>query len=229
MSTTPHPSTDTLLLFATGAPNAERGEANELSAVDESSAVETATSIHLDGCKPCRERLAVLRGFLNTVRDELLETRPECPSSDALARLPPGAEHDDRHLQQCPLCREEVRMLFEVESAARLGTEVGEVPASGLFYRPSPVVQGGDFAYQRGAGPAGWVIAEGEEKKLVVAGAKVRLRCVEKELIVEVGETAEALALALSNELLEKQLPLTVGEQRVAAGGWKRARVVTSG
>jgi hypothetical protein len=214
MSTTPHPSTDVLLQFATGETGLETGVAE----------IET----HMNACAPCRQQVEKLEAFFNTVRDELLETRPECPSSDQLARLPPGAEHDDPHLQQCPLCRQEVRMLFEVESAARLGTEVGEVPASGLFYRPSPVVQGGGFAYQRGMSPVEWVIAEGEGKELVVAGTTVGVRCVGGELIVDVAETGAELALALSNELLEKQIPLSVGEQRLPAGGWERVRVIAS-
>lgn len=211
MSTTPHPPIETLLHFAAGE-------------------ADTETGTHVDACTPCRQRLGELRGFLNTVRDEFLETRPECPSTDELARLPPGAEHDDPHLRQCPLCRQEVRMLFEVESAARLGTEVGDVPLGGLFYRPSPMVQGGGFAYQRGASPAEWAIAVDGEKELTVAGATVRLRCVGGgtggELIVDVTEAGEPLALALSNEVLEKRIPLVAGEQRVAVGGWKRVRVV---
>jgi len=233
MSTTPHPPIDALLLFVTEGAGTRTGTRTGTETGTETGIAGTGpgeagtlTRTHVIDCAPCRQRLGELRGFLNTVRDELLETRPECPSPDELARLPPGAEHDDPHLQQCPLCRQEVRMLFEVESAARLGTEVGGLAASGLFYRPSPVVQGGGFAYQRGTGLAEWAIAVGEEKEMVVAGTTVRLRCADAELIVEVTAGGESLALVLGNEVLEKQVPLAVGEQRLAAGGWKRVRVV---
>lgn len=226
MSTT-HPPLDTLLQCAAGA-------------------VDSETVTHVEVCSSCRQRLGELRGFLHTVRDELLEMRPECPTPDELARLPPGAEHDDPHLMRCPLCREEVKMLFEVESTARLGSglgsglgtadsadsadsAVGELPAGGLFYRPSPVVSGGDFAYQRGAEPAEWVIQEGAEKELRVAGATVSLRCTEGELVVHVAPADGPLTLALSNELLEKRIPLVPGEQRIAVGGWERVRVVAGG
>ena len=206
MSTTPHPPQDALLQFAAGD-------------------TDPATGAHVEGCPPCRERLGALRTFLHTVRDDLLEARPGCLSPDDLARLPPGAEYDDPHLRQCPLCRHEVRMLMDVESAGRLGTDVdGELPAA-LFYRPSPVVAGGTFAYQRGAGPVEWVIAEGEEKELTVEGSTVRLRCAGGELVAEVVAGGPAVALALSNDLLEKRVPLAPGEQRIAAAGFKRVRL----
>ena len=190
---------------------------------------ESETRSHVAGCEPCRRRVGELQAFLTTVRDELLEQRPECPTPEELAQLPPGAEHDDPHLRQCPLCRQEVRMLFDLESAQRLGTESADLPMGGPFYRPSPVIQGGTFAYQRSTGQAELLLESGRQGSFEVAGALVALRCEGSELIVRVeGSPRTALVLVLNNDLLEKQIPLTSTELRVPKDGWGRASVESS-
>jgi hypothetical protein len=203
---TEHPSNDLLLDLAAG-----DGE--------------TTTHLHVEGCDPCQRRLEDLRHYLAVVRAELLELRPSCPSTDELADLPPGAEHDHAHLRECPLCREEVRLRFAAESAGRLGGDL-DLPTDMPFYRAAPVVAAGGFAYQRAGGAVEMLLEEGRTAEVTIAGVTVTLRCADGELTAELsGAPERPLLLVLSNELLEKRIPLGAEGLRTGCGVFRRARV----
>ncbi len=202
---------------------AEHPDFDSLLRVAEGEAAGAAARAHVEDCEPCRRRIAKLRGFLAAAADELLEMRSECPSPDELAELPPGAEHSDPHLRQCPLCREEVRMLFELESERRLGVELGD----GAFYRPELLQRGGSAVVYRAPGePAEMVLEDGNDLEVRLGEAGVRIRCEHGELAVDVeGEIEGGLVLVLSDETLEKRMPLTAVTSRVPVASWRRVRL----
>jgi hypothetical protein len=182
-----------------------------------------AVRTHADGCEPCRRRIARLRGFLAAAADELLDLRPDCPSPDELAQLPPGAEHSDPHLRDCPLCREEVRMLFELESERRLGFAAG----GGAFFRPELLQRGGGaVVYQAPGEPAEMALVDGNDLEVRLDEALVRIHCEDGVLAVSVdGEVEGGLVLVLSDETLEKRWPLTAAEVRLPVEHWRRVRL----
>ncbi len=210
MSIGEHPDLDVLL-------SATEGESGALRAVRP----------HLADCESCRDRVARLRGVLAAATEELLDLRPECLSADELALLPPGAEHDDPHLRDCPLCREELRLLFDFETEERLGFALSE----GSFFRPEFLERGpAAVLYQRAGEPLEIALEEGRELEATVEGARVRLRCAGGELTARVeGKVGEGLVLVLSNEALEKRVTLGAGEVRLAVGRWRRVRVGPAG
>ena len=171
-----------------------------------------------------RQRLEDLRRYMAVVRAELLEMRPACPSTDELANLSPGAEYDHPHLQECPLCREEVRLRFAAESSEHLGLD--DLPADAPFYRAMPVVAAGAFAYQRAGGTAEMVLEEDRTFETVVGGVTVSLRCAEGQLEAKLsGAPEQDLFLVLSNDLLEKRILLPAEGLSAACGVFRRARV----
>lgn len=206
MYDTEHPDFDSLL-------SAAEGEAGALATV----------RLHIDGCEPCRRRIARLRGFLAAAADELLDLRSGCPHPDELAGLPPGAEHSDPHLRDCPLCREEVRMLFELESERRLGFAAG----GGAFFRPELLQRGGGaVVYQAPGEPAEMALEDGNDLEIRLGEARVRIQCEGGELVASVaGEIAGSLVLVLSDATLEKRWPLTADEIRLPVEHWRRVRL----
>ncbi len=204
--------------------NAEHPEFDALlSAAGGETAVLPEVLDHAAGCEPCRRRIAKLRGFLKAAADELLELRAECPSPDQLALLPPGAEHSDPHLRDCPLCREEVRLLFELESERQLGLDLD----AGAFFRPELLQRGGDaVVYQAPGEPAEMALEDGADLEVRLAEAVVRIKCEDGELSVSVdGEIPGRLVLVLSHATLEKRWPLTADECRLPVGHWQRVRM----
>ncbi len=203
MELSQHPDSDTLLAVAAGDPQAAR-----------------TASRHLAGCERCLARIAELRGVLDQAADELLDLRPDCPPPDELALIPPGGESDDPHVRHCPLCREEVRLLFELETQERLDFALGDGP----FIRPELVEYAASAAYQ--AAPNELPLAPGAETTVAISGATVRMRVAGDELAVELeGRPEGTLTLVLSDDLLEKRVALARATLRLAVGRWKRARV----
>ncbi|MCP4659755.1 MAG: hypothetical protein GY856_30500 [bacterium] len=200
-----HPDQDTLLSVAAG----------------DSQAARTAAR-HLAGCGRCLARVAELRGVLDTASDELLELRPDCPPPHELALIPPGGESDHPHVRHCPLCREEVRLLFELETQERLDIAIGDGP----FIRPELVEYAAAMAYQAAEDSSELALRQGAETAVAIGGATVRMRVAGGELVVELeGRPEGELYLLLSDDLLEKRVPLARATLRVAVGRWKRANV----
>ena len=220
MESVAHPDLDRLLSATEGEPGALRD-----------------VLAHLDGCEPCRRRVAKLRGVLATATEELLDMREGCPSPDELALLPPGAEHSDPHLRDCPLCREEVRLIFELESRRRLGDDriaeeeasaevavVGHLP----FYRPELLQRGGSaVVYQASGEPLEMELEDGAELDVPLGKAQVHLSCERGDLAVRVDGVLDdiRLVLVLSSATLEKRWPVNVQEARLKIGTWRRVRL----
>ncbi|MEE8523644.1 MAG: hypothetical protein V3T72_06905, partial [Thermoanaerobaculia bacterium] len=200
--------------------NAEHPDFDSLLSAAEGVAGAGSTArVHADSCETCRRRIAKLRGFLAAAADELLEMRSDCPHPDELAGLPPGAEHSDPHLRECPLCREEVRMLFELESERRLGFDLG----GEAFFRPELLQRGGGaVVYQAPGEPAEMALEDGNDLEVRLGEALVRIKCEGGELVASVeGEIAGSLVLVLSDATLEKRSPLTADENRLPVEHWR--------
>jgi len=182
---------------------------------------------HLRACARCREELARLLGLLEAAAEELIHSRPGCPSPETLAGLPPGAEDTDPHLRSCPLCREELRLIRRLETARALETAL----TAGIPHRPELTVEGELplAAAVPGAG-ATLEIREGASLEIVVAGVKVRLGVHGGELVVEVPTALRRpLELLVENDLLERRTPLRPGRTVLSAAGWKTATVRPAG
>lgn len=202
-----HPDDDLLLLACEGDPAALR----EIRA-------------HLPDCEPCRGRVARLRGVLAAAAEELLASRPECPGPDELALVPPGSEDGHPHVKDCPLCREEVRMLFELESERRMGFTLEHGP----FVRPELLQRGaGPALYQASGEPFEMALDDGAALAGPVADGRVRLRCAGGELRAAAeGAVPETLVLVLSDAVLEQRVRwVTSGELRIAVGRWRSVRL----
>lgn len=205
MEPSQHPDQDTLLSVAAGDPQAVRMAAS-----------------HLAECERCLTRVAELCSVLEAAADELLDLRPDCPPPHELALIPPGGESDHPHVRHCPLCREEVRLLCEHETRERLDLAISDGP----FIRPELVEYAASMAYQAAEDPAELPLRQGAETTVAIAGVTVRMRIADEELIIErEGHPDGELILVLSDDLLEKRVPLVRATLRIAVGRWKRARV----
>lgn len=204
-----HPDVDLLLSACEGEPDALR-----------------EVRAHLEDCAACRGRVGELRGVLAAAAEELLALRPECPSPDELALLPPGSEDDHPHLRDCPLCRQEIRFLAALESERRLGFTFEE----GAFVRPELVERGaGGAFYQKPGDPPAleMELTDGAELTTAIGDGEVVLHCDGGELVARAsGEMPETLVLLLSDASLEKRVRWsTAGELRLEVGRWRRVRV----
>jgi len=205
MEPRPHPDCDTLLSVAAGDPRATREAAR-----------------HLAECEPCLARLAELRRVLEAASEELLDLRPDCPPPHELALIPPGGESDHPHVRHCPLCREEVRLLFEFETRERLQIAIGDGP----FVRPELVEGAATMAYQTAEAASELPLRHGAETAVAIGGATVRMRVAGEELVVELdGRPEGELVVVLSDDLLEKRVSLAKATLRIAVGRWKRVRI----
>lgn len=200
-----HPDRATLAAIAAGDPEAARAAAE-----------------HLATCERCAAHLTELRCVLDVTAEELLELRPDCLSPEELASFPRGSEGEHPHVRDCPLCREEIRLLYEFETQERLGIALGEAS----FVQPEILEGGGIGAYMRFDKPLDLEIRPEAGAEGTLAGASVRLRVEDDTLVVEVVEEPErTLILLLSNEFVEKRYPLAIGVSRFAVGRWQRAQV----
>ncbi len=182
---------------------------------------------HLATCSPCRAALARSLGILEAAAEEMIRSRPGCPAPDVLAAIPDGREADDPHLQVCPLCREELAIVRELETTRRLRTAV----ASGVFRQEGLTVE--DRLAVAAAVPGGRIeldLRPGATTRGRIAGCEVTLEVTEEGLAIEVTGTAEApLELLLENDLLERVLPLEEGRRVVEIARWTRATVRRAG
>lgn len=200
-----HPDSGVLTALAAGDPELAAGVAD-----------------HVAGCEICAGRVAELRGVLEAAAEELLDMRPDCLSPEDLATIPPGGEWEHPHVRECPLCQEEIRLLYAFETQERLGVSLEDAP----FLRPELFEPARSFAYLESEGPLELTLRPGASSEGQIAGATVRLRVVVQELVVEVeGEPAQELVLVLSDDVLEKRLPLPGATLNVNAGRWLRARL----
>jgi len=201
-----HPSRDSLAAAAAGDPEARRSLAP-----------------HLATCAACRGELARLFGILDAATDELVRSRPGCPSPELLAELPPGAEETDPHVRSCPLCQEELRLLRHLETARALEHGL----AAGGLRRPKVTMRS---ELPRAAAAPGAVarleLREGARAETTVAGVTVRLAVAGGELVVELeGEPGALLELLLENDLLQRKVSLAVGRTVLPVGSFTRATV----
>lgn len=204
MTAIQHPALDALLHLASGR-------------------AEPAVAEHLEGCPSCRQRVAELRGVLAVARDELLEERPFCPSPDELAASGSGVPHP--HLEQCPLCRDEVRMRETLDRESLGGEPFTAAPSSAApWMSPQQVdpVSAGVAYLDAGVGDR-LRLEEGQSWKSRVGEIAVALACTGRELRAEV-EGGEVV-LVLGDEHLEKRLPLAAGLHRFEVGTWRWARI----
>lgn len=176
---------------------------------------------HLRQCAACRARLSEARAFVEATREELVESRPGCLTSDEIASLPAGAEADHPHLKECSLCREEHAAWLAFEARRDLGLD--ERP----MFRPDLVTRGGTALYAAGGEAIELELAEGAETAGAIAGVRVSLRVESGELVVTVDGAPKApLRLKLETAVLERRMDLAPGETRLPAGRWKKATVL---
>ncbi len=180
-----------------------------------------AAAAHVAGCGLCSQQVADLLGALDAAAEELRELRPDCLSAEDLASIPPGGEWDHPHVRDCPVCREEIGLLFGFETQERLGIAIDD----GIFVRPELLESAASMGYAA-EGPFELQIRPGAEIVRTVAGSTVRLRVEGQELLANLQQPPESeIILVLSDDLLERSLQLVHSKSRIPLGRWKRASV----
>lgn len=202
MTAIQHPAPDALLHLASGQ-------------------AEPAAAQHLEGCPSCRQRVSDLRGVLSVAREELLEDRPFCPSPDELAAHGTTIPHP--HLEQCPLCREEVRIREALDREPLRSDPYAEsLPSPAPWMSQVEPTSPGVAYLDAGVGDR-LKLELGQSWRSRVGEVSVSLECTGKELRVDL--EGGGVVLVLGDENLEKRVPLDVGEHRFEVGTWRWARI----
>ncbi len=175
---------------------------------------------HLGRCAECRDRYTVIHGFLDGIGAEILDSRPQCPAPEELAAMPAGAERDSPHIRTCPLCQEELRLHRELAQDRLLGFNVDAVPLTAFGGETS-------FVFRSAATSVRLALAEGARVDGDIGAFSVSMQVVGGEIVVSVeGNSALALVLLLTDEQVEKRVPLSSGEQRLPLSAWRWAAVI---
>lgn len=177
---------------------------------------------HIAACGTCRDYLAWLRGFNEALGEEILASRPGCPSPDELATISPGGDTEHAHVGSCPLCQEELDALWSLQR-----DRASEFEIDGSTFIPPPLLVDVPAAvYRSGAIPLRLELTEGAELDAPVAGVEVSLQVHEGMIVTKLSaEPEHPVYLVLSDEVLDKRTALTTSECREPVGSWTRARI----
>ena len=185
---------------------------------------ETRDPEHVLSCDRCRSRLDQARAIERALVSDLLHHRPFCLGTDELADLPPGAEHVHPHLVECPMCRDDLRILQEMEAEESLG-----MVAMPGFPMAAVAVEVGDFRlHYQAAGDLEVPLDQGPlSAEQDVGDRHVVVRVVPPDLEIDVADKGHAeLELQLENSFFVESRALSVGVQRLPIGDWRLARVL---
>ncbi len=178
---------------------------------------------HLQICAPCRDELARFLGVLEAAVEETVAARPGCPPPETLAGLSEDVARKDPHVGSCPLCREELKVLWELERSREVvaAFELGVPHRSELTVRSVlPVAAAAPGQVVK------IVLEEGAAVEATVGGVDIRLSVAGGTLAVNLeGGQKRRLELILENDLLERHITLDVSKTVLTVGRWKIASV----
>lgn len=181
---------------------------------------------HLQACADCRLRVSEVGAVLEEAAVALLDERPDCLEPDELAELSAEERRGHPHLRDCPLCREELRALSDLEGRRRMEA-ILERAADWL--RPRALVPDARRAavYAGSSGGPSLELKSGAHWEGELAGARIAARVDRETLAIEVtGDSNRPLELILEDEMLEERRRLATGRTTLDVGAWQRARLV---